>query len=362
MNRYLLDNIALAGRGEVQYILDQRNVAGAAERFYERVRTPVLTNVTLDFGSLAVNDIYPKTVPDLFSSTPIIVKGRYQHGGRGVMALRGKTGQGPFERKIDVEFPENEPKNEVLASLWARAKIEELMTSDLTGIQRGTPDPAVKEEIIGLGLRYQLMSQFTSFVAVEEKIVTSGGQAKTVSVPVEMPEGVSYEGVFGNLGMAMAGKGSGISGFGGMRGGKGGKSAGRAGQVGGGAGAAGPGSGRGMALEPAAREKAGEPQPSSKPAAPAPAEKLSEDLRTAIEKAATLGPNATFTVGKAKVSNGRISVRVRFTNLSNELLARIRSMGFTEGGRSPTMLNGSIDISQLKALSELAEVTQIEPL
>ncbi len=64
-------------------------------------------------------------------------------------------------------------------------------------IQRNNPTPAIKEEILGLGLRYRLLTQFTSFVAVEQKRITQDGKLVTVGVPVEMPEGVSYEGVFG---------------------------------------------------------------------------------------------------------------------------------------------------------------------
>jgi Ca-activated chloride channel family protein len=65
-------------------------------------------------------------------------------------------------------------------------------------MQKGTPDPKLKEDIIQVALSYGLMSQFTSFVAVEEKIVNEGGQQKKVAVPVEMPDGVSYEGIFGD--------------------------------------------------------------------------------------------------------------------------------------------------------------------
>jgi len=56
----------------------------------------------------------------------------------------------------------------------------------------------VKEAITQLGLEYRLMTQFTSFVAVEDRVVTKDGKPQRVEVPVEMPEGVSYEGVFGN--------------------------------------------------------------------------------------------------------------------------------------------------------------------
>ena len=67
-------------------------------------------------------------------------------------------------------------------------------------MQNVNPSPEIRESITQLGLEYRLMTQFTSFVAVEETIVTSGGQPRRIDVPVEMPEGVSYEGVFGGGG------------------------------------------------------------------------------------------------------------------------------------------------------------------
>src|SRR5205085_5629176 len=85
----------------------------------------------------------------------------------------------------------------VLATLWARTKIEHLMSQDWGGMQTGTPTGDLKQQITDLGLNYRLMTQFTSFVAVEETTITEGGQPKTVQVPVEMPDGVSREGVFG---------------------------------------------------------------------------------------------------------------------------------------------------------------------
>ena len=85
-------------------------------------------------------------MPDLFSSTPIVVKGQYKGPGKATITLSGKTGEGNFQRKIDVQFPGDEPKNEVLAPIWARAKVDDLMNADLADVQRGQPDPARKEE------------------------------------------------------------------------------------------------------------------------------------------------------------------------------------------------------------------------
>ena len=71
------------------------------------------------------------------------------------------------------------------------------MGQDFNGMQQGTMRPDLKETITSLGLEYRLMTQFTSFVAVEEMIVTDGGTPRRIDVPVEVPEGVSREGVFG---------------------------------------------------------------------------------------------------------------------------------------------------------------------
>jgi len=107
-----------------------------------------------------------------------------------------RAGQ-PFTRDIAVDFPADEKDHDVLATLWARTKIEHLMSQDWGGMQSGTPTGDLKQQITDLGLQYRLMTQFTSFVAVEEMTITEGGAAKTVQVPVEMPDGVSREGVFG---------------------------------------------------------------------------------------------------------------------------------------------------------------------
>jgi len=75
--------------------------------------------------------------------------------------------------------------------LWARSRVDDLMSQDWLGVQQGNAKPEIKETITQLGLEYRLMTQFTSFVAVEEMIVTDGGQPRKVEVPVEVPEGTT---------------------------------------------------------------------------------------------------------------------------------------------------------------------------
>ncbi len=193
VNRYLLDKMAEEGRGEVEYVSLQDDGSAAAKRFHERIRNPLLTDISLDFGDLQVADVYPKRINDLFSAKPVVIHGRFTKSGSGVVKLKGKSFGREIVREIPVTFPETEANHDVLATLWARTRIDDLMAQDYAGIQSGNPKTEIKDTITNLGIEYRLLTQYTSFVAVEERVVTDGGQPRKIEVPVELPEGVNSE-------------------------------------------------------------------------------------------------------------------------------------------------------------------------
>ncbi len=196
VNRFLLDKMAQEGNGEVEYVALTDDGSKAAKKFYERVRTPLLTDVSIDWNGLPVTDIYPNKIPDLFSAKPVVVHGRYTKGARGTIRLKGKSGGRDFVREIAVNFPDTEASHDSLATLWARTRIDDLMSRDWSGAQNGAMKPGLQDTIKNIGLEYRLMTQFTSFVAVEERVVNEGGKSKTVEVPVELPDGVNRQGIF----------------------------------------------------------------------------------------------------------------------------------------------------------------------
>ncbi|MGH9532675.1 MAG: VIT domain-containing protein [Terriglobales bacterium] len=197
VNRFLLDKMAEAGRGEVEYVALNDDGSAAAHRFHERVRTPLLTDLEIEWNGIPVADVYPKRLPDLFSAKPVILTGRYGVPTKGTIRLRGKRAGEAFVRNIRLDLPGTEPEHDVLATLWARQRIDHLMAQDWNGAQQGNMQKALQEQVTDLSLQFRLMTQFTSFVAVEEMVVTDGGEPRTIQVPVEIPEGVSHEGVFG---------------------------------------------------------------------------------------------------------------------------------------------------------------------
>lgn len=202
VNRYLLEGMARAGRGEVEFVLLDDNADQAVDRFVDRIQTPVLTDIELSFSDgLQVTDLLPAAgaIPDLFDARPLVVQGRYAQPGTGTLTIRGRTGRGPYERTIELELPETQPEHDVIATLWARAMVDRTLAPHLAALQQEAAPPDVRNEVIALGEQFRIMTPFTSFVAVEKARMTIGGEPMLVSVPIEMPDGVSYEGVFGEL-------------------------------------------------------------------------------------------------------------------------------------------------------------------
>jgi Ca-activated chloride channel homolog len=182
-NRFLLDNITRYGRGEAEYVTPAGDTSAVARRFNDRVRNPLLTDISIDWpATLPITEIYPRRIPDLFTAKPVIVSGRYLHGGKGTIVLRGKMAGQDFEREIPVELPETESSHDVLAALWARRKIADVMSEDLPGLQTGEIRSELREHVVQLGLEFKLMTQYTSFVAVDEVIFTGPDPARRVEV------------------------------------------------------------------------------------------------------------------------------------------------------------------------------------
>src|SRR5437879_1213749 len=201
VNRFLIEGMAKAGRGDSEVVMLNDKADEAAHRLYERLRSPLLTDLSIDWRGLPVTDVYPQRMPDLFDGKPLVVTGRYSAPIKGSIRLRGKRAGEDFIREIPVALAGSGSQNDVLAGFWARRRIDDLMSQDWAGAQAGNTKPEVQKEITQLGLDYRLMTQFTSFVAVEDRVVTKDGRPQRVEVPVDMPEGVSYEGVFGGSGL-----------------------------------------------------------------------------------------------------------------------------------------------------------------
>ena len=205
VNRYLLDSLAREGRGAADYVLLADGADEIVERLSARIATPVLTDIEVAIEGVEAFDILPKNpaglLPDLFDAQPILVHARYEAPAsgaiEGTVVITGNTGAGRYERRVPVRFSATAPEHASIATLWARAKVDEVLAPHLEAVEQGATPPAIKAEVVRLGEDYALLTPFTSFVAVEKTRVVVGGRPMLVTVPVELPEGTDWEGFFG---------------------------------------------------------------------------------------------------------------------------------------------------------------------
>ncbi len=199
-NRYLIDEMAREGKGFSEFVRNDQDPTELVDRFYRRLNLPVLTAVETDWGELDIVDSLPATVPDLFDRQPVFLIGRYTEPGTGTFHLRGRQGRSWAEVPVEVELPRRETANPSLRLLWARRQIGDLMR-----LQVKREIPEVRARVLELALEHSLMSKYTSFVAVEKKLENGLDlPLETILIPSELPEGVSYEGNFGQADLSMS--------------------------------------------------------------------------------------------------------------------------------------------------------------
>jgi len=186
VNRYLIEGVAKAGMGEPFIVTDESEAGAAAAKFREYIQTPVLTDIQVRSVGFDTYDVNPMQFPDLFAQRPIILFGKWRGPVAGTIELTGKTGLGEYVSRLDVASSQPDEANSALRYLWARSRIAELSdygTSDVT-------EEAAKA-ITALGLKYNLLTRYTSFIAVREVVTNPTGSAEDVKQPLPLPMRVS---------------------------------------------------------------------------------------------------------------------------------------------------------------------------
>jgi Ca-activated chloride channel family protein len=186
VNRYLMDGIAKAGMGEAFIVTKESEAAATAESFRQYIQSPVLTDVKVRANGFDIYDVNPVHLPDLFAQRPVIVYGKWRGPVTGTFELSGRNANGEFNSSFDVSSVTADNSDSALRYLWARSRIAELSDYGF-----GEISPERIKEITSLGLKYNLLTRYTSFIAVREVISNPLGNAHDVNQPLPLPMGVS---------------------------------------------------------------------------------------------------------------------------------------------------------------------------
>ncbi len=186
VNRHIIEGMAHVGMGEPFIITKQDAAQVQAERFRKLIASPVLTQVKVSFKGFNVYDLEPVSIPDILAERPVLVFGKWRGNPQGSIKISGIAGDGKYFETIKVENYQPSKDNAALKYLWARHRIT--IISDYNKLRNN--DKRVKE-VTELGLNYNLLTAFTSFVAVDNEVRNIDGKLTTVKQPLPMPEGVS---------------------------------------------------------------------------------------------------------------------------------------------------------------------------
>ncbi|MFT3663606.1 VIT and vWA domain-containing protein [Piscinibacter sp.] len=197
VNRHLIEGIARAGQGEPFIVTRPELAAAQAERLRKMIDSPVLTNLRARFEGLDVYDLEPASLnalPDVLAGRPVLIQGKWRGEPRGQLVLEGQAATGAHVDVVPVAAPDAQAG--ALRQLWARSRIQQL--SDQEALEGGSGQ---REAITALGLRYSLLTQYTSFIAVDQ-IVRGSEAAVPVDQPLPLPQGVGNLAV-GEVGAAV---------------------------------------------------------------------------------------------------------------------------------------------------------------
>ena len=180
INRHLIEGLAKVGRGESFVITEKKFAKKTAENFRKYIEYPIMTGIDIQFKNMDAYDITPKSIPDLFADRPLYVFGKYKGKTKGQLVVSGFTGKSVYNNRTAIQQKSNRHK-EGLKYLWAREKIAEL---NMLNYVNKSQDRI--KEITQLGLDYNLMTEYTSFVAVDDEVMTQE-EAETVKQPRPLP-------------------------------------------------------------------------------------------------------------------------------------------------------------------------------
>jgi Ca-activated chloride channel homolog len=189
VDTFLLDSLAQAHHGLSTYVQPGERLDEVLSAFYTRISTPVLTDLELDFGGLDVYDLYPSPLPDLFKGSQVVLVGRYRQGGEATVRLEGMVSASPqvFTYPGQVFAAASQPGAhlDALPRLWATRKIGYL----LNYIRLHGPDQETIDQIVGLSIRYGIVTPYTSYLVTEDAPLGAAAQGQIAADQYKLLQG-----------------------------------------------------------------------------------------------------------------------------------------------------------------------------
>ncbi|HXF42263.1 MAG TPA: VIT domain-containing protein [Pyrinomonadaceae bacterium] len=170
VNTSLLDAVATDNGGMSDYVAPDEDLEVKVSNFVTKISSPVLTDLSINYGSLETEMIYPRDLGDLFNGGQIVVIGRYKNSqavSENTITVSGRIkGQKRDFTFRNINAPLRSETNDFLPRLWAARRVGWLLEE----LRRNGESSELKTEVIELATRYGLITPYTSYLAVEDEM------------------------------------------------------------------------------------------------------------------------------------------------------------------------------------------------
>lgn len=190
VNAPLLDGIANDSRATSSYVLPDEDIERSVAAVFEGLLGPVVVDLELEvrdaqgqLSTRALRDVYPQPLPDLFEGDRLVLIGRYSSPEKVEITLRGRQGDAPLAFRIGCDLGRSAQRNDFIPRLWAGRRIAALIDvvrqagADPETLRTAAQDPELREvtdEILALSMRHGVLTEYTSFLALEGTSLTDG--------------------------------------------------------------------------------------------------------------------------------------------------------------------------------------------
>ena len=163
VNRPLLEQLAQDSGGLAAFLSQGDNIERAALAFRRKLMRPVATEIGVAVEGVEVYDVEPVQIPNLYNGYPVRIYGRYRGEGAGTVRLTAHVQGQEFGRTAVLDFPARDSANPELERMWAWKRIDRL----LKDADRSGSRDSVANEVVALGEKYSIVTEYTSFLVLE---------------------------------------------------------------------------------------------------------------------------------------------------------------------------------------------------
>lgn len=167
VERSLLSRLASLRRGRFTYIESASAIPAKMSQLYTQIESPLLVDLELELEGATLLRAYPRTLPDLFVGDELRVAARVRGEGPATLRLKGVRDGKPFVVEAAVEIPAAADRGWV-GRRWGKARVDDLLEE--IALHGSTHE--LRNEALELALAYDLVTPFTSFLAIPASELT----------------------------------------------------------------------------------------------------------------------------------------------------------------------------------------------